>query len=66
MRLMEPSDAHSDKTDGRDTHDSPCGRSLVTVGLYELARDSLYFIAFGAVAAVLLAVGAIVGIRRGT
>lgn len=40
--------------------------ALVTVCLYALARDSRYSVATGGAAAVLLSVGAIIGIRRGT
>jgi hypothetical protein len=40
--------------------------ALVTVCLYEFAHDARYAIASGLVAAVLLCIGAVVGIRQGT
>jgi hypothetical protein len=40
--------------------------ALVTVCLYEFARDTRYTIATGLVTAMLLCIGAVVGIRQGT
>jgi hypothetical protein len=40
--------------------------ALVTVCLYEFAHDTRYAIATGVVTAVLLCIGAVVGIRQGT
>ena len=40
--------------------------ALVTVCLYEFAHDTRYTIATGLVTAVLLCIGAVVGIRQGT
>jgi hypothetical protein len=40
--------------------------ALVTVCLYEFAHDTRYTIATGIVTAVLLGMGAVVGIRQGT
>jgi hypothetical protein len=40
--------------------------ALVTVCLYEFGQDTRYAIATGLVAAILLCIGAVVGIRQGT